>query len=435
MKRIIWIFWVFISAILLSRYGYEMIAASEKESFLIGETTHGHYQIELACNACHTDEFGGTEVLQDACMNCHETELKDAHDSHPKKKFIDPRNADRLEIIDARFCVSCHSEHQNEQTNTMGLTLPNDYCYHCHEDVDTERKSHQNLEFDSCASAGCHNYHDNRALYESFLVENSGGEWLKEHPQLLIANYAALSDIKHHPHHSLSYDEKAKTHPHIVEEWSVSAHAKAGVNCGGCHVGSENQWMDKPPVENCESCHQKETEHFYGGKHGMRLAHGLSPMTPAQARLPFKEGASNEELTCNSCHGSHDYNRVEASYSSCLSCHNDDHSLAFNESPHGHLLGQAINNEIAFDQAVTCATCHLPTMEHPDKKDAFFVEHNQNANLRPNEKMIRPVCMQCHSLDFSIDALADEVLIKNNFNGQPSEHVPSIDWAKENGKK
>jgi hypothetical protein len=57
------------------------------------------------------------------------------------------------------------------------------------------------------------------------------------------------------------------------------------------------------------------------------------------------------------------------------------------------------------------------------------VNHNQNDNLRPNEKMIRPVCMQCHSLDFSIDALADEKLILNNFAHPPTEHIPSIDWA------
>ena len=62
-------------------------------------------------------------------------------------------------------------------------------------------------------------------------------------------------------------------------------------------------------------------------------------------------------------------------------------------------------------------------------KTLTVVQHNQNDNLRPNEKMIRPVCMSCHSLEFSIDALADPELIKNNFNGQPANHVPSIDWA------
>ena len=51
-------------------------------------------------------------------------------------------------------------------------------------------------------------------------------------------------------------------------------------------------------------------------------------------------------------------------------------------------------------------------------------------NLRPNEKMLRTVCMDCHGLGFSIDALADEKLINNNFNGMPSVHVESIDLVK-----
>ena len=49
--------------------------------------------------------------------------------------------------------------------------------------------------------------------------------------------------------------------------------------------------------------------------------------------------------------------------------------------------------------------------------DLMVVQHNQNANLRPNEKMIRQVCLTCHSLALSIDALADSELIRRNFCG------------------
>ena len=68
--------------------------------------------------------------------------------------------------------------------------------------------------------------------------------------------------------------------------------------------------------------------------------------------------------------------------------------------------------------------------EAANKLVSIRVEHNQNFYLRPNEKMIRPVCMQCHSLEFSIDALADIELLKSNFTGKPSRHIESIDWAK-----
>jgi len=77
-----------------------------------------------------------------------------------------------------------------------------------------------------------------------------------------------------------------------------------------------------------------------------------------------------------------------------------------------------------------CATCHMPRLKKMTAgKNIIRVDHNQNANLRPNEKMIRPVCMQCHSLEFSIDALADTKLINNNFSGTPAVHIESIDWA------
>ena len=194
MKKIIWSLWGLISVALASYFVYTLTLSEDKSAFLVGETTYGHYQIEMACSSCHTDAFGGPEVLQNACTNCHAQELKDAHDSHPRKKFTDPRDAYRLEKIDGRYCISCHTEHQSEQTHEMGLTIPKDYCAHCHEDIANERESHQGLEFDSCASSGCHNYHDNRALYESFLVKNSNAPWLSELANIALPNKAKLLD-------------------------------------------------------------------------------------------------------------------------------------------------------------------------------------------------------------------------------------------------
>ncbi|MEL6265848.1 MAG: NrfA- nitrite reduction protein, partial [Pseudomonadota bacterium] len=55
--------------------------------------------------------------------------------------------------------------------------------------------------------------------------------------------------------------------------------------------------------------------------------------------------------------------------------------------------------------------------------------HNQNDVLRPNEKMIRPVCMDCHGLGFAIDALADPDLVSSNFRGRPETRIESIEWA------
>jgi hypothetical protein len=60
----------------------------------------------------------------------------------------------------------------------------------------------------------------------------------------------------------------------------------------------------------------------------------------------------------------------------------------------------------------------------------IIAEHNQNDNLRPNEKMLRSVCMQCHGLGFSIDALADRELVEKNFSEKPDVHIESLDMVK-----
>ena len=73
-------------------------------------------------------------------------------------------------------------------------------------------------------------------------------------------------------------------------------------------------------------------------------------------------------------------------------------------------------------------------MPRETRGDDVLVQHNQSLTLRPVEKMIRPVCMQCHGLEFAIDALADPHLVENNFQGKPEQHVPSVDMAVERDK-
>ncbi|MBM96723.1 MAG: hypothetical protein CMI09_12880 [Oceanospirillaceae bacterium] len=437
MKKMIWLLWLVSTLALAGFLGYELAYEKEKPNFLIGKSTHGHYQIELACDACHTSPFGGEEVLQDACVSCHGDELKASLDSHPKKKFTDPRNADLISVLDARQCVSCHSEHNPDITHPMGLTLPEDYCVQCHADVGEERPTHKGLTFETCASAGCHNYHDNRALYEDFLLKHAHDR--TPSPQQLLPStlkqYLAsqrvewpeenLHSIKGHA------QVQAVTTPEIEHEWLSSAHGQAGVGCNSCHTSAPSElWIEKPGHQQCQSCHTAEVKGFLAGKHGMRLAQKLSPMTPEQARQPMQTDAGHAQLGCNSCHNAHTDNRIAASTEACLGCHADDHSLAFEQSPHGQLWQQVLSGERTAEEAVSCATCHMPRESVDHYGDSFTqVQHNQNATLRPNEKMIRSSCMSCHTLAFSIDALADEKLINNNFSGSPDNHIESIDMA------
>ena len=425
MKKFVWLVWGIVTLSIVGFFAYTLLQAENKDVLLIGDATYGHYQIELACDTCHTDAFGGPEVIQGACEGCHQAELDAAHDSHPKKKFTDPRNADRLEILDARFCTTCHTEHQKEQTHAMGLTIPEDYCFHCHQEIGEERKSHEALGYESCASAGCHNYHDNRALYEKFLVEHANEPWLKAMDRIIApaaVSVTARAELDKRPHLQVQTDK-----PH---QDSSFYHAAQGVGCQGCHRAANEAgpgWVAAPGVEVCAQCHVSETEGYQSGRHGMRLAQGMPALRPEQTSGVFRDDASHYEHGCNSCHVAHDYDADFAGTGACLTCHADDHSLAYSASPHASL-----ENRGMAEKDVSCATCHMPaTAIEVNGEQWVSVEHNQNLNLRPNEKMIRSVCMDCHGVQFALNALADETLIRNNFSGQPDVHIPSIEWALE----
>ena len=241
--------------------------------------------------------------------------------------------------------------------------------------------------------------------------------------------------------------EKVSQHPDIDQHWQASKHSQAKIGCINCHAGDQGseQWVEKPGLGICQTCHAGEVEGFTQGKHGMRLSSNISPalgpMSPSLARLEFTKQSKHSELTCNSCHDVHQLNTQLAATQSCLSCHADEHSQNYPDSPHAKLWEKELSGELEAGSGVSCATCHMPRIEGKGFVDddktikPVHVEHNQSLTLRPNEKMIRPVCMQCHSLEFSIDALADEALIQNNFNGKPSVHIESIDWAVRRVKK
>jgi hypothetical protein len=322
----------------------------------------------------------------------------------------------------------------------MAVSLPGDYCYHCHQQTLTDRPSHRDFAFDSCASAGCHNYHDNSALYESFLLKHAGEPDFKKPAVRPVPSLRAYLETTR-PRSILpalarsEADAPEHATTNILESWSTTSHAFAGVNCNDCHLiqaGSDEakMWHDQPGVEGCAKCHRDESAGFLAGHHGMRLAQNLDPLTPAMARLPMKEASAHRSLTCASCHGAHEFDTRAAAVDACLSCHDDSHSRAFLDSPHFQLWRDEMDGEGAAGSGVSCATCHLPRETERDGDVVrVLVQHNQNNNLRPNEKMIRSVCHDCHGLGFAIDALADSALVANNFNGRPRAHIESIDLA------
>lgn len=436
-----WMYWGGVSLLILVPVAIAWLGG-DKSLFLPGASTHGHYQIEMACSACHKDGFGGGESLQTSCMDCHGAELKAARDSHPKSKFTDPRNADRLEMIDARYCMSCHVEHNPQVTRNMGVTLQDDFCFQCHADIAEDRPSHKGMEFVSCANGGCHNYHDNTALYEDFLLAHQNEPAIQAHPQIPATNtleiYRAM--LGYQPQaltpQAANAPDYVKVAANIEKDWGHSQHAVAGVNCNDCHLDQQSKvWINKPGQQLCAQCHQSQVDGFLEGKHGMRLAQGLSPMTPGMARQPMHTDSRDKQLSCMSCHTDHRFNVQQAAVESCMTCHNDEHTNNYKQSPHYELWKKEQAGMLPAGSGVSCASCHMPRETHKAQgKQAVTVQHNQNLNLRPNEKMIRGVCLQCHGYEFSINALADDALKLNNFNGMPKQHVESMKMVQQRQK-
>ena len=416
-----------VTAALGGYYGAPFVLPrADKRLLLPGRTSPGHHAFEEACERCHTPFQG---VSNEACLRCHEGALTLAEDSHPTSKFADPRNAERIAGLDARACVACHREHAPERTREGGVTLPADFCGACHQDVARERPSHAGLSFEGCARAGCHRFHDNRGLYEGFLAKH-----LHEPDNLPAAVVVAMARAPA-PKALSAADADAPIEARTdvaVLDWLASAHARSGVNCTRCHDIRDartgmTEWKDRPGGASCGGCHAGEEEGFTRSQHGVRGALGLSPLTPAMARLPMRAEAGGRALGCESCHAAHAYDRGVAQAEACLGCHDDRHSRGWSSSRHGLAWKREPHDAGA---GPSCATCHLPRRRHREGgADVARAEHDVNDDLRPRDKMLRDVCLGCHGLGFAMDALADADLVERNFNGRPAVHVESLEMV------
>lgn len=385
----------------------------DRRIFLPGKTSDGHHLFEGSCNSCHV---AFASVSNENCIACHKPELRE--DTHALKIFDDPRWAATLEKIDALHCITCHKEHLVAE---RGVTVGRDFCFPCHDDVVAKLASHQNFTPESCWDAGCHNYHDNTALNVSFLKQRLGGEVILPKPEVFDRWVRTDTQEAHPVSH---YPAELKVSQEILAGWEKSLHAVRDVNCLDCHKGGKEDFALSPDEKACARCHSFEVETFHRGKHGVRTSLKLSPLTPADARLPMKP--SDRKLTCSTCHDPHSVDTRRAAVEACLGCHNDPHSESFSRSKHFALFA-ADTGPRPGPQVISCATCHLPRTKVEAKgRTKVVVNHNNTFTLRPRDRMVKEVCLSCHGLELAMNSIFDDRLVLNNFQGRPERNHETL---------
>lgn len=219
----------------------------------------------------------------------------------------------------------------------------------------------------------------------------------------------------------------------IEQQWQGSAHALAEVNCSSCHQNeATKEVVAKPGVESCRSCHENSVDTFLLGKHGIRTLEKMSPLTPAMAHIPMKDSAKQLEVNCNSCHNVHSVNTAVAATDSCLTCHNDKHSLNYKDSPHAKMVSNLNELPRPNEGAVTCATCHLPRVK---VGKTVMVNHNNTYNLLPRDRMVKEVCLNCHGLEHAYNSIFDDEIVEINFARMPTQKMETFDLVRALEKK
>jgi hypothetical protein len=214
--------------------------------------------------------------------------------------------------------------------------------------------------------------------------------------------------------------------------WQESVHALNDVNCSSCHQDETAQaFVAHPDQESCRSCHEQAVDTFLLGKHGIRLREGQTPLTPAMARLPMKAEAHDMQMTCATCHDAHAVNTVQAAVDSCLTCHNDTHSLNYENSRHAELFAADRTLPRPSGGSVSCATCHLPRHElQKGGSSITLVNHNNTYTLLPRDRMVKEVCMNCHGVEYSYNSIFDDDLVEANFDQPPSLSLETFDLVR-----
>ncbi len=81
---------------------------------------------------------------------------------------------------------------------------------------------------------------------------------------------------------------------------------------------------------------------------------------------------------------------------------------------------------------MTCATCHLP---REVSGDAILVNHNNTYTLKPRDRMVKEVCMNCHGVEHAYNSIFDDELVEANFARPPTQKLQTFQLVRDLEKK
>jgi predicted CXXCH cytochrome family protein len=304
------------------------VSCHKKTVVTYGESAHG--KAEMGCNQCHAVHF--IEKRKTTCASCH----SDAdHTSLPSSK----------KHLAALTCIACHGRPgKGEMTINIGIKdekritiemvdrnrdniVDRAEWYALENLLASELKGRHKVEkvfrFDgdphkATKSIGCDSCHSSRGLFPTAKLKMAGKLSFESaiDPRIFMPELPA------------------------VEDFSETAHGKAGVECGDCHTWQKKMseaWSETSGI--CAKCH-KEVEGIYNSS------------------LHAQEGATQ----CIDCHNPHTvkpYRELSARERVvvCARCHKDYLQV------HNWLPNTALHFEY-----LECATCHSPR----SKKSVVF---------------------------------------------------------------
>jgi hydroxylamine dehydrogenase len=185
----------------------------------------------------------------------------------------------------------------------------------------------------------------------------------------------------------------AQVTPRIVEDWKLSKHARAEVDCAACHGDAHRAKDDfakarMPTPDTCGQCHDAQVAQFKKGKHAFAWAAAKAMPTFHYQPVAIREGLKG----CGACH------------KLGLKTPEEQKELRAVAGPFGNASCDACHTRHLFsvDEArrpEACATCHMG-FDHPQWEMYSTSKHGTRNALKLQralpENAAAPTCQTCH---------------------------------------